>query len=147
MLKTEKWAAFTLSLASIGNVMLFAFRPTKLTFPVVILLLFLYSVTTSTVANIVFPPIREYFDAAASATSISFANAFAFLGSSVFQIITGVILKKFGKNGDKYTEEGYKYSLWLLTAASQLIGTLALLFVKDVMYHAPENIKMNNICN
>lgn len=145
LLKTKKWTIFVLSLAGILVILPLAFFPKKLSTPIFMFLFFCYAMTTTSVATIVYPLVREYSNVSASATSIAFANSASFIGSSILQIVSGVIVKKFGtqENG-KYTEEGYRYGVWILNASAQLIGAFLILFAKDSVYATPDNTMLQS---
>lgn len=115
----------------------------NLSFWSVTAIFFWYSATGNTPMVVIFPLGREYFPSSAAATAISFINAAAFISGSTAQIVTGIILKKYGINDQgQYSAEGYKYGLYWFCVALSLFGSITLSIAKDSMLAFKDETKV-----
>ena len=132
-LGTRKWVVFAGSIIAMLSTIPFIAIPLRLPFAVVVGLFIIFSMCTNSLSSVLYAMVREYYHANTAATAIGCVNSFAFIGSAIYQPVTGVIMDKFGKveGTMKYKLDGYKYGLWMLSLVSLAVSAVVILFAKD----------------
>lgn len=139
--KSKKWPLVATGILLCGSILPFIFvKAEKLSQAVIFILFFLFSVFSNTATCISFPLLREYYPPSASGTAVGISNMFGIFSSVIYQPVTGRILDIFGTDeNNNYTEEGFKYALWVFSLASSIVGIIPLLFIKETHVYNDEN--------
>ena len=132
-LKTRKWVVVAGTVVSTLTIIPFIWFPLRLPFAVIVGLLAVFAMFTNSMASVLYAMVREYYHPNVAATAVGCVNMFAFVGSAVYQPVTGAIMDKFGKveGTTKYSLEAYKYGLWVFSLVSLTLSVIVILFVKD----------------
>jgi len=132
-LKTRKYIMIGSSLIGFLSSLILTRFGNSLSLSLMKIILTIYGFSTNPIASVAYPLVREYYHPSVSATSIGCINFFTFLSSAFYQTITGLILKSYGTIPEtkKYSGDGYKYGLWMLSSISIFLSILINFFVKD----------------
>ena len=78
--------------------------------------------------------ISEYYQPSVSGTAVGCANFCTFMSSAIIQTISSAVIKKYGKQPgeNKFTREGYKQGLWMLSMICFLISMISIAIAKEV---------------
>lgn len=105
--------------------------PAGLSKPVLYGIVFLLSVSSSSVVVIAFTTTKELFPLEIAGTSVGTVNLFPFLGGAVMQIALGRVLDAWGKTGARgYPVEAYSSVLMVLLAAA-MVALVCSIFMKE----------------
>lgn len=136
LLKTKKWVLVGAAILTCGSLAPFVWvKAEKLSQIVIFILFFIYAAFSNTSTTVAYPLIREYYPGSYAGTAVGISNSFSLISSVVYQPLTGKFIEACGLDIDNnYTEEGYKYGLWLFCFVSSVISIFPLFFVKDSQY-------------
>ena len=76
----------------------------------------------------------EYFSPVVAGTAAGVMNVFTFIVSAVYQSISSAVVSKFGYqegSAEKYTIEGYKWGVWVLTSISYGLGAIVAVCLRN----------------
>ena len=147
-LHTRKWSIFVCTVIGTICAFIFTFLKNEPAGWILLLLLFLFTMTTGTsmVLSVIF--FKELHSPALVGTMMGCGNMFLLLGTAVQQDVTAAILPLYEDPATKtYPLVAYRYGLWLLTALSCLVSLLPIVFVHDTYNKAVSTVNSEPLLN
>ena len=132
-----KWLNFICQICGLVFALIFVIWTDKLPLPVIIILFFIYGISTTSTQSFTFPMLKDMASPECAGTIVGCGNMWIFLGTAIFQSISSGIMNSMGSS--PYSAKAYKISLWTVSAVQLLIAAIAAAFTpKDYAYHPPE---------
>lgn len=130
LLNTRKWALVGMSLISFLISLSFVFFDHFFSFVVLYVMLLLWGIVTGATPSVCFAFVKELHDPTVSVAAMGLANTYTFIGSALFQELTGLILKS--------QKDNYRNALWIPFSVFCLISALGPILCPDLK---PRNVK------
>lgn len=130
----RKWVIITSTIIATLCCIPLGFFTERLNFLLLIILFFIFSLTTNGFAAVVSPMVVQLFHPSAGSSVGGSLNCFGFLSLIIFMPLTGKILDHFGTlpdNPNIHNPDGFKYGLWAFNICSLSFGTFFLLFFNN----------------
>ncbi|KAH0789363.1 major facilitator superfamily transporter [Histomonas meleagridis] len=132
---SKKWPCFVSSiLVFIISLIFFLIDPSKFNDISIYICLISIGAFTYALISVAYPMVSSYYQPSLSGTAVGCANFFTFMSSALFQTVSSIIVKKYGKQPgeNKFTKDGYKYGIWLLSIISFIIAIISVGIARDV---------------
>lgn len=132
-LKTRKWVLFASCCSSCACCLAFALTSNKMPYAVIVAVLAWYALFGA-VFSVLYALALEYFSPVVAGTAAGVMNVFTFIVSAVYQSISSAVVSKFGYqegSTEKYTIEGYKWGVWVLTSISYGLGAIVAVCLRN----------------
>jgi sugar phosphate permease len=141
LVKSRKIPFMACSFTLAGILFLLYFFPSHFSKWSLVIVFFIFSVTSSAIVIIGFTTTKELFPIQIAGTSVGTVNLFPFLGGAVFMPLLGKILDSYPTaDTGAYSPDGYQMLL-LVLLASALAAFVCTLFMKETFQHPSEPVR------
>ena len=133
-----KWLNFICQMCGLVFAVIFIIWTNKLPLAAIIILFFIYGISTTSTQSFTFPMLKEMASPECAGTIVGCGNMWIFLGTAIVQTITSSIMDTMSESSPT---QRYRISLWTVSAVQLVIAALAAAFTPKDYAYKPDTSK------